>query len=71
LNANLFVALRGGFPADLDTIAIETTDTAMSSDGLAYTWRDLERASAMMANLIDSLDLQIIVYLCQIRSGLH
>jgi malonyl-CoA/methylmalonyl-CoA synthetase len=84
LNANLFVALRGGFPADLDTIAIETTDTAMSSDGLAYTWRDLERASAMMANLIDSLDLPpasrvavqvdksveaLILYLAVLRSG--
>jgi len=51
-NANLFVALRAGFPADLDAVAIETLDT-----GLAYTWRDLERASAMFANLIDSLDL--------------
>ncbi len=84
MNANLFVALRGGFPADLDTIAIETADTAMSSDGLAYTWRDLERASAMMANLIDSLDLPpasrvavqvdksveaLVLYLAVLRSG--
>src|SRR6476660_750814 len=51
-NANLFVALRAGFPAELDGVAIETIDT-----GLFYTWRDLERATAMLANLLDSLDL--------------
>jgi malonyl-CoA/methylmalonyl-CoA synthetase len=50
-NANLFVALRGGFPSELDSVAIET-DT-----GLVYSWRDLERATAMLANLLDSLDL--------------
>jgi malonyl-CoA/methylmalonyl-CoA synthetase len=51
-NANLFVALRAGFPEDLDRTAIETLES-----GLFYTWRDLERATAMLANLIDSLDL--------------
>ena len=51
-NANLFVALRGGFPSELDGVAIETIGT-----GLVYTWRDLERATAMLANLLDSLDL--------------
>ena len=51
-NANLFVALRTGFPADLDGVAIETVDT-----GLGYTWRDLERATAMLANVLESLDL--------------
>jgi malonyl-CoA/methylmalonyl-CoA synthetase len=51
-NANLFVALRGGFPDDLEQVAIETVES-----GLRYTWRDLERATAMLANLLDSLDL--------------
>jgi malonyl-CoA/methylmalonyl-CoA synthetase len=51
-NANLFIALRAGFPDDLGATAIETIET-----GLFYTWRDLERASAMLANLLDSLDL--------------
>ena len=51
-NANLFVALRTGFPADLDGVAIETVDT-----GLGYTWRDLERATAMLASVLESLDL--------------
>jgi malonyl-CoA/methylmalonyl-CoA synthetase len=51
-NANLFVALRAGFPDDLDQTAIETVES-----GLRYSWRDLERASAMLANLLDSLDL--------------
>ena len=48
---NLFAALREAFPADMDAIAIET-DT-----GLHYSWRDLDRASAMLANLLVGLDL--------------
>ena len=52
-NHNLFAALRAAFPADLDSVAIET------DNDLLYTWRDLERATAMMANLLASLDLPI------------
>ena len=48
---NLFAALREAFPADLDAIAIET------DNGLYYSWRDLERATAMLANLLQGLDL--------------
>ena len=57
-NANLFIALRGAFPPDLDTIAIEAIDPARPdvAPGL-YTWRDLERGTAMIANLLASLDL--------------
>ena len=51
-NANLFAALRSAFPADLDAVAVET------DDGLFYSWRDLDRASAMIANLLDALDLE-------------
>jgi malonyl-CoA/methylmalonyl-CoA synthetase len=51
---NLFGALRAAFPTDLDQIAIETADTAPA---LRYTWRDLDRATAMIANLFASLDL--------------
>ena len=47
-----FVALRDAFPSDLHGVAIETIES-----GLVYTWRDLERATAMLANLLDSLDL--------------
>jgi malonyl-CoA/methylmalonyl-CoA synthetase len=53
-NHNMFAALRDAFPADLDTIAIETAD---GPEPLAYTWRDLERGTAMLANLLESLDL--------------
>jgi malonyl-CoA/methylmalonyl-CoA synthetase len=53
-NHNLFAALRAGFPADLDTTAVETCDTP---EPLYYTWRDLERASARIANLLASLEL--------------
>jgi malonyl-CoA/methylmalonyl-CoA synthetase len=78
-NANLFVALRGGFRADLDGVAIETIDS-----GLVYTWRDLERATAMLANLLDSLALppasrvavqveksveSLLLYLAVLRAG--
>ncbi len=52
-NENLFVALRDAFPADLAAIAIETTD----EPPLRYTWGDLERGTAMLANLLDSLGL--------------
>ena len=53
MNHNLFSALRAGFPADLDGIAIETADEPL----LRYTWRDLDRGTAMLANLLGSLDL--------------
>jgi malonyl-CoA/methylmalonyl-CoA synthetase len=50
-NNNLFAALRAAFPPDLDTVAVET------DAGLNYSWRDLDRSTAMMANLLQSLDL--------------
>ncbi|WP_431095800.1 malonate--CoA ligase [Polaromonas aquatica] len=50
-NHNLFAALRAAFPSSLDEVAVET-DT-----GLNYSWRDLERGTAMMANLLASLGL--------------
>jgi malonyl-CoA/methylmalonyl-CoA synthetase len=53
-DSNLFTALRAGFAADLDSTAIETADTAQP---LRYTWRDIARGTAMLANLIDSLAL--------------
>jgi malonyl-CoA/methylmalonyl-CoA synthetase len=77
-NGNLFAALRAAFPADLDATAVET-DT-----GLFYTWRDLDRASARMANLLSSLELPqgsriavqveksveaLILYLATLRAG--
>ncbi len=78
LNGNLFAALRQAFPKDLDAVAIET------DSGLLYSWRDLERASAMVANLLQSLDLPagsriavqveksveaVILYLATLRAG--
>jgi malonyl-CoA/methylmalonyl-CoA synthetase len=54
-NANLFCALRAAFPADLDATAIETADGPGAP--LFYTWGDLERGSARIANLLDSLQL--------------
>jgi malonyl-CoA/methylmalonyl-CoA synthetase len=54
-NANLYTALRAAFPADLNAIAIETADGPGAP--LAYTWGDLERATARIANLLESLEL--------------
>jgi malonyl-CoA/methylmalonyl-CoA synthetase len=51
---NLFTALRAAFPADLDQVAIETADAATPQ---YYTWRDLDRGTAMLANLFDCLEL--------------
>ena len=75
---NLFSALRAAFPEDLDAVAVET------DEGLRYSWRDLDRATAMMANLLDSLDLPagsrvavqveksveaMLLYLATLRAG--
>jgi malonyl-CoA/methylmalonyl-CoA synthetase len=77
-NRNLFAALRAAFPRDLDAIAVET------DDGLAYSWRDLDRATAMLANLLQSLKLPegsriavqveksveaMLLYLATLRAG--
>jgi malonyl-CoA/methylmalonyl-CoA synthetase len=81
-SVNLYAALRAGFAADLDATAIETADGAGAP--LYYTWRDLERGSAMLANLLQSLELPegarvavqteksveaLMLYLAVIRAG--
>jgi len=48
---NLYSRLREGFPSDKAACAIET------HDGLFYSWDDLERATAKMANLLSGLHL--------------
>ena len=50
-NDNLFAALRAAFPHDPAAVAVET------DEGLVYSWRDLEQATAMIANLFESLRL--------------
>jgi malonyl-CoA/methylmalonyl-CoA synthetase len=77
-NHNLFAALRAAFPADLDAVAVETDDE------LQYSWRDLDRATAMVANLLASLELPagariavqveksveaLVLYLATLRAG--
>ena len=77
-NHNLFAALRSAFPANLDEVAIET------DSGLLYSWRDLEHGTAMMANLLESLNLPqgariavqveksveaLVLYLATLRAG--
>ena len=75
---NLFAALRAAFPADLGSTAIET------DGGLSYSWRDIDRATAMVANLLGSLDIPpasriavqveksveaVVIYLATLRAG--
>ena len=48
---NLYTALRAAFPADAAAPAIET------DQGLVYSWGDIERATAMLANVLASLDI--------------
>ena len=77
-NQNLYSALRAAFPKTLDDIAIET------DHGLCYSWRDLDRASAMVANLFEDLGIPahsrvavqveksveaLILYLATLRAG--
>jgi len=79
-NSNLWSALRAAFPGTLDDVAIETADGAPGR----YTWRDLDRATARIANLLDSLELPagsrvavqteksveaLMLYLAVVRAG--
>jgi malonyl-CoA/methylmalonyl-CoA synthetase len=82
---NLYAALRAGFPADLDATAVETApDDTANEPTRYYTWRDIERGSAMLANLLASLNLPpasrvaahtdksveaLMLYLAVLRSG--
>ncbi|MBS0506477.1 MAG: malonyl-CoA synthase, partial [Proteobacteria bacterium] len=54
-NQNLFGALRAAFPCDLEQIAVEAATAGGAP--LLYTWRDLDRASARIANLLVALKL--------------
>jgi malonyl-CoA/methylmalonyl-CoA synthetase len=80
-NHNLYAVLRAGFPADMERTAVETCDTPQP---LYYTWQDLERGSARIANLLDALDIPaasriavhadksveaIMLYLAVLRAG--
>ena len=77
-NDNLYAVLEQGFPTDRSAVAIETPD-------LEYTWDDLDKSSARMANLLASLNLPagsrvavqvekspeaLLLYLATIRAGL-
>ena len=86
MNESLYCALRAAFPADLSRTAIECVATERTAaPALFYTWRDLDRSSAMIANLLLSLDLPadarvlvhtdksveaLLLYLAVLRAGL-
>ena len=78
MNANLYALFRSRFPHDLDDCWIETADAHY------YSWRDLERGSAKIANLLASLELPagsriaaqvekspeaLMLYLATVRAG--
>ena len=81
MNENLSLALRAAYPEDMSQTAIETADGAL----LSYTWQDLDRGTAMIANLLGSLELPegsrvlvqteksveaLMLYLAVLRAGL-
>jgi malonyl-CoA/methylmalonyl-CoA synthetase len=81
-NENLFAALYAAFPEHRDGIAVETADSTQPA--LYYTWCDLDRATAMLANLLVSLNLPegariaaqveksveaMLLYLATLRAG--
>ena len=78
MNANLYALFESHFPQDRTACCIET------QDGLYYSWNDLDRATAKMANLLAGLDLPknariavqvekspeaLMLYLATIRAG--
>ncbi len=78
MNANLYALFRSRFPQDLDDCWLET------AEGHYYSWRDLERGSAKIANLLASLKLPtgarvaaqvekspeaLMLYLATVRAG--
>ena len=77
-NANLYALFAANFPKDLSSCCIETEDARY------FSWLDVERASAQIANLLKSLNLKpgarvavqveksaeaLILYLATIRAG--
>jgi len=77
-DTNLYTLLASGFPDDLYGCCIET------EDGARYSWNDVERASAMLANLLVRLGLSagdriavqvdkspeaLLLYLATLRAG--
>ncbi|HEY0847069.1 MAG TPA: malonyl-CoA synthase [Noviherbaspirillum sp.] len=78
MNANLYALFESRFPQDRSACGIET------HDGLYYTWNDLDRATAKIANLLVKLGLPegariavqvekspeaLMLYLATIRAG--
>ncbi len=84
-NRNLFAALRAAFPKSPKSQGGFSTESAIETDdGLNYSWRDIERATAMLANLLQSLKLPkgarvavqveksveaVLLYLATLRAG--
>ena len=78
MNTNLYALFRSRFPQDLDDCWLETEDASY------YSWRDLERGTAKIANLFASLKLPpgsriaaqvekspeaLMLYLATVRAG--
>jgi malonyl-CoA/methylmalonyl-CoA synthetase len=78
MNANLYALFSSNFPEDKTACCIET------GDGLFYSWDDLERATAKIANFLTSLALPdgsriavqvekspeaLMLYLATVRAG--
>ncbi|MDP2790300.1 MAG: malonyl-CoA synthase [Rectinemataceae bacterium] len=82
MNNNIFFILQKAFPDDRASVAIETADGADVPK--LYSWNDIDRGSARIANLLDSMRLppssrivvqteksveSLILYLGIVRAG--
>ena len=84
LNSNLYAHIAENFPGDRSVCAIEVPSFANEQSALYYTWSDIERGTAKLANLLASLKLPagariavqteksveaLLLYLATLRAG--
>lgn len=85
INSNLYAHFEANFPADRNACAIEVPARDSQEGALYYTWSDIDRATAKLANLLASLSLPtgariavqteksveaLMLYLATLRAGL-
>jgi malonyl-CoA/methylmalonyl-CoA synthetase len=84
MNSNLYAHFEANFPADRKGCAIEVPGRVSEEGALYYSWDDIDRATAKLANLLSSLNLPdgariavqteksveaLLLYLATLRAG--
>ncbi len=85
MNSNLYALFAARFPKDKQACAIEVPESKATGAARYYTWDDIERATAKIANLLAKIDLPkgsrvavqvekspeaLLLYLATVRAGL-